>query len=200
MLDTVIIGAGPAGLTACLYAKLYGLDVVTIGDVIGGKLILAPGIIDYPGIREINGKDFVVALTKQLEMNEAKVVVGEVIRVSASQLDNEKLFETEVSTGLYTSRTIIFASGNSRKQRTAKSGPLLSWLGVECEDGLVKLTHHETNISGVFAAGDCALYPESLEQLTTAVSTGAIAAAQAYRFLKKLHPPILWGTAHIGRM
>ena len=47
MLDVAIIGAGAAGLTAALYAKLYQLETICIGDKIGGKLVTAPFIIDY---------------------------------------------------------------------------------------------------------------------------------------------------------
>ncbi len=73
MLDTLIVGAGPAGLTALLYSYLYGLDAVCIGDVFGGKAMLAPGIVDYPGVAKIDGKEFIERLFAQ--MSEAKTQV-----------------------------------------------------------------------------------------------------------------------------
>ena len=58
-IDLIIIGSGPSGLTALFYACLYKLTALCIGNDTGGKVKLAPNIIDYPGIESINGKVFV---------------------------------------------------------------------------------------------------------------------------------------------
>ncbi len=49
MYDLIIIGSGPAGLTASIYASCFHLNHVVIGKVLGGQMSLAHNIINYPG-------------------------------------------------------------------------------------------------------------------------------------------------------
>ena len=112
--DSVIIGAGPSGLTAGMYATMYGLSTVVIGDVIGGKLVLAPGIIDYPGFERTTGPQLVAALTAQL--NHAGVTVQQDMVTSVAAGEGELSIQTQ-SGASYQSKTIIIAAGNGNKQR-----------------------------------------------------------------------------------
>lgn len=197
MYDTLIIGAGPAGLTALLYATHYGLKVACIGDVVGGKFLLAPDAIDYPGIPNTTGKDFIEKL--QIQLSEIK---AELIQDFATSIVSTTNHFTVTTTkgNTFESQTIIIATGNGKKQRENNTVQLASQLNVPLENGSIKVdTNGMTSQPGIFAAGDCCLYPEALEQLATATASGIRAAAGAYEYLKKSKPPILWGTAKIPR-
>lgn len=57
MHDLVIVGAGPAGYTAGLYAKRYGLDVLVIGSELGGLCNEAHVVENWPGTKSIKGDE-----------------------------------------------------------------------------------------------------------------------------------------------
>jgi len=66
MKDLIIIGAGPAGLTAGIYAKRYNLDFLVIGQTPGGTAIEAWQIENYPGFKSIAGLDLMQKFQEQL--------------------------------------------------------------------------------------------------------------------------------------
>lgn len=200
MKDATIIGAGPSGLTALLYTTMYGLDAVCIGDVIGGKLLIAPGIIDYPGITEINGKEFIARIVTQLERVKA-VFEAKTVREVQKVEGKESYFEVFCEDNShFQSKTVVIATGNPNKQAGNKAHSLGQMLNLNHRNKqyLVDI-HMMTNVSGVFAAGDCVSYPYSFEQLATSVAAGIKAAGGIYRYLSGKYPPILWGKTKIPR-
>lgn len=79
--DIAVVGGGPAGLTAALYATRYGLDVVVIAKKLGGYMSEAPLVDDYPGLPEISGNDLVDKFVKHLEKYGVPIIVDEVVNV-----------------------------------------------------------------------------------------------------------------------
>ena len=70
MLDLIIIGAGPAGLSACLYASRAGLDVLIFDSAApGGKLNVTAQIENYPGqkVEGESGPSLIARMTQQVE-------------------------------------------------------------------------------------------------------------------------------------
>ncbi len=199
MKDTVIIGAGPAGLTAFLYSTMYGLEVVCIGDMIGGKVISAPKIIDYPGITEISGKEFIDRLHTQLLRSHLEITVGKVTELKRRD-GQPHHFEVTHTLGTVETKTVLLATGNPNKQARNKASVLGEMCEVENRNKqyLVDL-RMMTNIAGIFAAGDAVVYPVSFEQLATSVASGIKAAGGVYHYLTGKNPPILWGNTHIQR-
>lgn len=122
MYDLIIIGAGPAGLTASIYACCYKLSHLVIGSSLGGQLIFAPDILNYPGFVHISGTE----LTERM-MEQVKMRGGEIIRQSVTSIANCKLqiglssgisgFEIETQQGgKYQTRSIILATGTERRK------------------------------------------------------------------------------------
>ncbi len=199
MNELIIIGTGPAGLTALLYATLYGIYSMAIGEATGGKLLSAPDIINYPGIETIHGREFIAKLTQQLTAAKAYVTEKKVELIKKDTSKN--IFVITCADGSeYKSLTIIIATGNGRKQKENEAVLLATMLGADHTNGFV-ITEPDgqTTVKGVFAAGDCLAFPDSLEQLASATATGIRAAGAVYSHLKKEKPPILWGSVKIPR-
>ena len=65
LYDIIIVGAGPAGLTAALYAKRANKSVLILeGKTYGGQIINTPNIVNYPGIPKISGFDYATNFLK----------------------------------------------------------------------------------------------------------------------------------------
>jgi NADH-dependent peroxiredoxin subunit F len=67
LLDLIIIGAGPAGLTAAIYAKRKGLSLQLIADGVGGQVSKTGNVENYPGYESIPGPQLVSLFKKQVE-------------------------------------------------------------------------------------------------------------------------------------
>ena len=107
MYDIIIIGAGPAGLTAALYALRANKNVVIFESAsYGGKIINAKVVENYPGIEKISGIDFANRLYEQVKKLGAKIVYEKVINIIN---DTPKKFIT--INGSYETKAIIIATG-----------------------------------------------------------------------------------------
>ena len=66
MIDVLIIGAGPAGLSAAIYTERAGKHAVCLEALtVGGQIVNTPEIENYPGIKKTSGFEFSMALFKQ---------------------------------------------------------------------------------------------------------------------------------------
>ncbi len=105
----LILGAGPAGLSAALYAARAELQpVVLTGTQIGGQAALTHTIENYPGFPEgVGGVELGELFQKQAERFGATVEIGSANRVDLSA----RPFRVETDNGLYTADTLIIATG-----------------------------------------------------------------------------------------
>jgi len=112
--DIVIIGAGPAGVSAAIYAGRQQLNMLIISKDIGGQVAKkAVDIENYPGFSKISGPDLVSLYSRQLKANNLKVTPDEVVGIEKK--DN-KFFVTTKSKKTYESISVIVTSGaESRK-------------------------------------------------------------------------------------
>lgn len=196
MQDTIIIGAGPAGLSAGLFCGLYKLETTVVGEVIGGQIIFAPMIYDYPGVQSINGKEWLDAMLTQVKNAGTELIKDKVTNITK----NGDQFSLKTAEGkTFSAKSIIFATGNE-KRRTNYSGiALAKSLGIEVTpDGFIASDNSlKTSVDGVYAAGNCLKYPVTLEQVINAAAQGTQAASHVNEYLKKEKAPILWGKASI---
>ena len=114
MYDVIIIGGGPAGLTAAIYASRANLEVLILeAEVNGGKLSKTYEIENYPGIKKIGGMELAMQLSEHSQQFGAKLVSGNVKEIK----DNNDTKTVILTNGNeYTSKTIIIATGT--KERT----------------------------------------------------------------------------------
>ena len=86
--DLIIIGAGPAGVSAAVYASRQKLNMLIISKDVGGQVAKkAVDIENYPGFGKISGPDLTKLFREQLEKNQADVALDEVLKI---EKDNEK--------------------------------------------------------------------------------------------------------------
>lgn len=80
--DLIIVGAGPAGISAAIYASRQKLNILLLSKDIGGQVAKkAVDIENYPGFEKISGPDLVELYKKQLTANDLKVTMEEVVSV-----------------------------------------------------------------------------------------------------------------------
>ncbi len=122
MYDIIIIGGGPAGLTAALYACRANKKVLVIEkDSFGGQITQSPKVENIPGFTEVTGNEFAEKLVEQVLAQEADVECAEVIEI----VDGEyKRVVTD--SGEYTAKAVIIATGAKHRL-----------LGLENEENLI---------------------------------------------------------------
>jgi thioredoxin reductase (NADPH) len=123
MHDVIIIGSGPAGLTAAIYTCRARLDTLVIGgSTWGGQLMLTGRVDNFPGFLDgIMGPELMAKMREQAEKCGAKLVFED-----ASSVDfSSRPFTVTVGSASYEAKTVIIATGASAK-----------WLGLPSETRL----------------------------------------------------------------
>lgn len=125
--DIIIIGAGPAGLTAALYAKRYGLTPVVLEETIyGGQMVNTPEVENYPGIRQIAGAELSMAFYEQVAGLEVEIQLEGVIGCDLSG----PVKRVTTATGTLEAPAVIIANGARRRKLDCAGEERLSGRGV----------------------------------------------------------------------
>jgi len=122
--DVIIVGGGPAGLTAAVYAARKSLNVLLITRDIGGQALYSLGIENYMGYQFISGQDLMNRFEEQVEKYKVARAFAEVKTVSKRSNAFVALTETGET---YLGRTIIVATG--KKSRTLNAKGIDSFVG-----------------------------------------------------------------------
>ncbi|RME67529.1 MAG: thioredoxin-disulfide reductase, partial [Nitrospirae bacterium] len=111
--DIVIIGAGPAGLTAAIYAKRAGLEPIVIDKgLVGGQVTITPVVENYPGFIQIPGKTLMDMMTQQA-LQYAEIHQSEEVKEIKPKGD---IFVVKTSAGTYHAKAIVIATGATHKK------------------------------------------------------------------------------------
>ena len=139
----LIIGSGPAGYTAAIYAGRAGLEPVVLGGFAsGGQLMITTDVENYPGYPQgVTGPAMMEDLQKQAERFGSRVIHEDATSVDVSA----RPFRVETDEAAFSADSLIVATGASAR-----------WLGIESEQRLVNL--------GVSACATCdgALFRDKL--------------------------------------
>lgn len=107
--DAIVIGAGPAGSSAALYAARASLQVLVIEQGMPGGQIATSDMVDnYPGIPNVSGSELGQKMLDHAESAGAHVEYTMVLSV---QRDNDGVFTVETDTGTFTAPALIVATG-----------------------------------------------------------------------------------------
>lgn len=125
-VDLIVVGGGPAGLTAAMYAERSGLKTVVLEKrVVGGQVALTPAVENWPGFRNIPG-------AKLMEL------IGAQVRDYAEVIENEPVLELKVGRkiealtprGRYLGRAVILATGAEHRKLGVPGEERLAGRGV----------------------------------------------------------------------
>jgi len=127
MYDIIIIGAGPAGLTAAVYARRAGFSVLVLeGGAPGGQAAATPEIENWPGSKQISGLDFAMNLYEQ-----ARDLGAEIAFETATGLrDRGAVKVVETPGGGREGRCVILANGAKRRKLAVPGEERLAGRGV----------------------------------------------------------------------
>jgi len=149
--DLIIIGAGPAGLTAAIYAARYKLDVLVIGKLIGGLAGEAYEICNFPSYKKILGFELMTKMLNQVKELDVEIKLEEVLDIK-----KQKDFEIITDKDRYFSKKIILATGSERRKLKLDREKEFTGKGISycatCDAGFYK-----DKIVGVVGGGDAAL-------------------------------------------
>jgi thioredoxin reductase (NADPH) len=121
--DTIVIGSGPAGLTASIYTSRAGLKTLVVaGAMWGGQLMLTREVENFPGFENgILGPNLMDNIRKQAERCGAEIIYEHATKVNLKT----KPFKVTAGNTVYEAKTVIIATGASAR-----------WLGLESETRL----------------------------------------------------------------
>ena len=122
MYDIIIIGGGPAGLTAALYARRANKTVLVIEKAsFGGQITYSPKVENIPGFQEVTGNEFAEKLVEQVLNQDAEVECAEVLSIKDGDI---KTVVTD--SGEFEGKSVIIATGAKHRL-----------LGLENEQNLI---------------------------------------------------------------
>jgi NADH-dependent peroxiredoxin subunit F len=114
--DLIIIGAGPAGITASIYAARKKLNFMVISKDIGGQVIISSTVDNYTGYQEISGAELVKKFDEHLKQFKFDFKMNEVKKIEK----NDGNFLIKTDTQDFQSKTLIIATGAKPKMLNAK--------------------------------------------------------------------------------
>jgi thioredoxin reductase (NADPH) len=108
--DAIVIGAGPAGLTAGIYLARARIKTLIVNEgIVGGQMILTHEIANYPGVEHISGYQLATTMKKQAEEFGCTIINGK--SLTSIELEGVKKSITLSDGSTYTARSIILSPG-----------------------------------------------------------------------------------------
>lgn len=152
MYDLIIIGSGPAGISAGIYAKRRELRTLLIGKEMGGQMSLAGEIENYPGFKSIQAFELVSKFIDQVASIGVEVKNEEVINIEKSNSN----FLVKTAANEFLGKSVILALGMSPKKLGIPGEAELTGRGVcycaNCDGPL-----YRNKTVAVIGGGNCAL-------------------------------------------
>lgn len=125
--DTIVIGSGPAGLTAAIYAGRREMKTLVIGQLLGGQLVWASEIENYPGFKSITAHELTQKMQEQVLSIGIEIKTAEIKKIEKAEND-----EYVITNGkdTYRAKTIIIAIGLVPRRLAVKGEEELTGRGV----------------------------------------------------------------------
>lgn len=184
--DSVVIGAGPAGLTAALYLARFGVKTAVVEKLSpGGMLLQTYEIENYPGLPKAKGYELADAISAQLAEYQVDRYADEVVGIEADSGGNRVRVGDEWLAG----RTVIIASGLTYRKLGLPDEERLTGRGVSfcalCDGNFFR-----NQVVGVVGGGNAAL-EESLYLATLVKELHLIHRRDSFRADKIYHDKVL---------
>ncbi len=167
VLDLIIIGAGPAGITASIYAARKKLDFIVITKDIGGQAVLSWDIENYTGYQFVTGPELAIKFKEHLDKFNIQIKEQETVL----EIKKENQFiKIKTDKDNYCSKTVLICSGRIPKTLNVKGEEELKYRGVT-----------------YCATCDGPLYKEKTVLVVGGGNSGFDAAIQLVKIAKKVY-------------
>lgn len=125
--DLIIVGAGPAGLSASIYASRYKMKNLVIGGEIGGQVAEASEIENWPGDKMVSGEDLMKRFEDQAKELGAEIIESEVTRIEKKSDGFEVYLNGDKK---YEAKSVILALGMKPRRMNIKGEESLIGKGI----------------------------------------------------------------------
>jgi len=125
--ELIIIGTGPAGLTASIYASRYGVKNIVLGELPGGQISESYLIDNYPGVEDISGADLAKKIFKHAQKYGAEIILSRVKKIKKN--DNGFIVELDNEDKI-SGKALILATGSQRRKLNIPGEIALQGKGV----------------------------------------------------------------------
>ena len=197
--DLVIIGGGPAGLTAAIYAARAGLNCVVIEKSnLGGQVAITPVVENYPGFMRVGGRSLVDLISQQAAQY-ADIHVGEQVTEASRDRHDGRIY-IKTNRAIYISRGLLVATGVGSRALGAPGAQKFYGRGVSycatCDGYFFKDGKTVVVVGGGNTAVTDALYLHNLGAKVTLVhwKDSLRAEARLQESLKQTEIPVLWNS------
>lgn len=196
MHDLIIIGAGPAGLSASVYASRYGIKHVILGEVAGGLLTQTFDVGNWLGTEAIRGQTFADNAAKH-----AKSYGVEILPLTVERITNQgAIFEVSASGKIFQTKTILVATGTKHRHLGVPGEEVFAGKGVSfCPtcDGFFFKGKRVAVVGGGDSATEAGVYLADLcSEVFVIVREQAMIAEQFWQNLlvSKKNVSVIFGT------
>lgn len=154
LYDVVIIGSGPAGLSAAIYAERAKLDTIVIekSGMSGGQVLTTSEVDNYPGLPGIGGFDLGMKMREHADQLGAKFIDDELISI----INHGEMKTVSCENGTYETKTVIIATGARHRKLGVPGEEELAGMGVSycatCDGAFFK-----KKVTAVIGGGDVAI-------------------------------------------
>ena len=114
--ETIIIGAGIAGLSAAIYARRKEMDFLFLSEDFGGQLNYVGKIENYPGIPQTNWIELAQGFQKQLDIH--GIVLQKGVNVTGIVQEPKHIFRIEAGKNVYRAKSVLIATGAHARRLT----------------------------------------------------------------------------------
>lgn len=155
--DVIIIGSGPAGLAAAIYASRAELDTIIIekAPLSGGQIINTYEVDNYPGIPGIGGFELATKFREHCDRMDMTFITGDVTAFAYNEADQVKSVTLDDGT-VYQSKTVIIATGANPRKLNVEGEERLAGMGVSycatCDGAFFR-----NKVTAVVGGGDVAV-------------------------------------------
>ena len=195
--DLVIIGGGPAGLTAAIYAVRAGLNTIVIEKSnLGGQVMITPVVENYPGFMRIGGKSLVDLIAQQAAQY-CEIHVGEYV-TEARKDDKDGTIYLKTNHAIYITKGLVIATGVANRALEIPGAQKFYGRGVSycatCDGYFFKDGKQVVVVGGGDTAMTDALYLHNLGAKVTLIHRRDTLRAQArlQESFKQSGIPALW--------
>ena len=198
--DILIVGAGPAGLTAAIYARRAGKSVLVLEkDSFGGQITFSPKLENYPGFETISGNDLAQRMLEQ-----AMALGADVDMDSVTGIENGPVKTVVGENARYEARAVILAAGARHRRLNLPReedfiGNGLSFCAV-CDGAFYQGGHVAVIGGGNTALQEILLLAETCAKVTVVQNLPFLTGEQAMveQLLARPNVEILYSTLCVG--